>query len=58
VGKLFIPCDFIVIEMEEDSYISIIPRRPFWAIAGAMIDVKHGKLSLQVGDENVEFHLP
>jgi len=25
---------------------------------GAMIDVKNGKLSLQVGDEKVEFSLP
>ena len=32
--------------------------QPFLAIAGAMIDVKNGKLSLQVGDEKVEFCLP
>ena len=56
--KFFIPCDFVVIETEEDSCIPIIFGRPFLATAGAMIDVKNGKLSLQVGDEKVEFSLP
>ena len=55
VGKLFITCDFIVMEMEEDSRISIIIGRPFLAIARAMNDVKNGTLSLQAGDEMVEF---
>ena len=45
-------------EMEEDSRIPIILGRPFLATAGVMIDVKNGKLSLQVGDEKVEFSLP
>jgi len=58
VGKFFIPCDFVVMEMEEDSRIPIILGRPFLATAGAMIDVKNGKLTLQVGDEKVEFSLP
>jgi len=58
VGKFFIPCDFVVIGMEEDSYIPIILGRPFLATAEAMKDVKSDKLSLQVGDEKVEFSLP
>ena len=45
-------------EMEEDSRIPIILGRPFLATAGAMIDVKNDKLSLQVGDKKVEFSLP
>ena len=45
-------------EMEEDSRVPIILGRPFLATAGAMTDVKNGKLSLQVGDEKVEFSLP
>ena len=44
--------------MEEDSCIPIILGRPFLATAGAMIDVKNEKLSIQVGDEKVEFCLP
>jgi len=31
VGKFFIPCDFIVMEMEQDSRIPIILGRPFLA---------------------------
>jgi len=46
VGKFFSPCDFIIMEMEEDSRIPIILGRHFSATAGAMIDVKIGKLSL------------
>ena len=58
MGKFFILCDFVVMEMEDDSRIPIILRRSFLATAGAMINVKNGKLSLQVGDEKVEFCLP
>ena len=58
VEKFFIPCDLVVMEMEEDSRIPIILGRPFLATAGAMIEVRNGKLSLQVGDEKVEFRLP
>ena len=42
VGKFFIPCDFVVMEMEEDSCIPIILRRPFLATMGGMINVKNG----------------
>jgi len=45
-------------EKEEESHIPIILGKPFLATAGAMIDVKNDKLSLQVGDEKVEFNLP
>ena len=46
VGKFFIPCDFVVLEIEEDSRIPVILGRPFLATARAMIDVKNGRLSL------------
>jgi len=46
VGKFFVPCDFVVMEMEEDSCIPIILARPFLGTTGAMIDVKNGKFSL------------
>ena len=45
VSKFFIPFDFVVIEMDEDSRIPIILRGPFLAVAEAMIDVKYGMLS-------------
>ncbi|KAJ9541425.1 hypothetical protein OSB04_027931 [Centaurea solstitialis] len=43
--------------MIEDANTPIILGRPFLATAGAIIDVKHGKLSLNVGKEKVEFEL-
>ncbi|XP_074314068.1 uncharacterized protein LOC141649272 [Silene latifolia] len=57
VGKLEFPCDFYVMDIPEDSNIPIILRRPCLATGGAMIDVKNGKLFLQVGEEKVEFSL-
>ncbi|KAJ8748438.1 hypothetical protein K2173_003333 [Erythroxylum novogranatense] len=57
VGSLFIPVDFVVLEMEEDINIPIILGRPFLATAGAIIDVKNGKMTLRVGEEEIEFNL-
>eukprot|EP00257_Ricinus_communis_P020449 XP_015579679.1 DNA damage-inducible protein 1-like [Ricinus communis] len=57
VGKFFIPCDFMVMEMEEDTQVPIILGRPFLATAGATIDMKNGKITFEVGDEKVEYSL-
>ncbi|XP_063936277.1 uncharacterized protein LOC135147287 [Daucus carota subsp. sativus] len=57
VDKFVIPCDFVILEMNEDVEIPIILGRPFLATAGASIDVKAGKLALNVGEEKVEFDL-
>ncbi|XP_021765666.1 uncharacterized protein LOC110730162 [Chenopodium quinoa] len=50
VGKFFIPCDFVVIEMEEDAHVPIILGRPFLATAGAIIDMMNGRITFEVGD--------
>jgi hypothetical protein len=55
VEKLFIPIDFIVCDMKEDPYIPIIIGRLFLITAGAKIDVKCEKNSLNFGMEKVEF---
>ncbi|XP_074265491.1 uncharacterized protein LOC141587926 [Silene latifolia] len=57
VGKLVIPYDFYVMDIPEDSKIPIILGRPCLATGGAMIDVKNWKLSLQVGEDKMEFSL-
>ncbi|XP_021733004.1 uncharacterized protein LOC110699798 [Chenopodium quinoa] len=57
VGKFFIPCDFVVMEMEEDVNVPIILGRPFLATAGAIIDMKNGKITFEVGDEKLEYSL-
>jgi len=53
VGKIYIPTDFVVEDIEEDSQIPILLGRPFLANVGAVIDVKNGKLAFHVGDEKV-----
>ena len=55
VGDYFVLGDFIILEMEEDRHIPIILGRPFLATAGAIIDVKRGKILLEIGEEKVEF---
>ncbi|XP_021731334.1 uncharacterized protein LOC110698244 [Chenopodium quinoa] len=57
VGKFFIPYDFVVMEMEEDAYVPVILGRPFLATAGAIIDMKNGKITFEVGDEKIEYSL-
>ncbi|XP_056685819.1 uncharacterized protein [Spinacia oleracea] len=57
VGKFYIPVDFVVLDMEEDSQIPIILGRPFLCTAGAVIDVKSGSLTLSVGDDTDTFNL-
>ncbi|XP_021863395.2 uncharacterized protein [Spinacia oleracea] len=57
IGKFFIPVDFVVLEMEEDPNVPIILGRPFLATAGAIIDVRGGRLSLSVGMRKLSFNL-
>ncbi|XP_021717990.1 uncharacterized protein LOC110685773 [Chenopodium quinoa] len=57
VGKFFIPCDFVVMEMEEYVNVPIILGRLFLATAGAIIDMKKGKITFEVGDEKLEYSL-
>ncbi|XP_074323335.1 uncharacterized protein LOC141695972 [Apium graveolens] len=57
VGKFYIPVDFVVLDMEEDSQIRIILDMPFLCTTGAVIDVKNGTLTLSVGDDKITFTL-
>ena len=41
----------------EDVHTPIILGRPCLVIARALIDVKHGKLSLNVGEDKAKFEL-
>ena len=43
IGQFYIPIDFIIMDIKEDSNIPIILCRPFLATARAIIDVKNGK---------------
>ncbi|XP_074288251.1 uncharacterized protein LOC141613417 [Silene latifolia] len=57
IGKFFILVDFIVLDMAEDTQIPIILDRPLLHTTGAIIDVKQGRLTLEVGDDKVTFNL-
>ncbi|XP_074304146.1 uncharacterized protein LOC141638849 [Silene latifolia] len=58
VGKFFILVDFIVLDIAEDTRTQIILGRPFLCTAEAIIDVKLGRLTLEVGDDVITFSLP
>jgi len=53
----YIPTDFVVVDIEEDYEIPILLGRPFLATAGAVINVKNGKIIFHVGDEKIEFEI-
>nr|GEV71030.1 hypothetical protein [Tanacetum cinerariifolium] len=55
VDKFILPIDFVILDMREDFKIMIILRRPFLAIARAMIDVFNKKITLRVGNKVVIF---
>ena len=57
VGKFIFPMDFVVMDMEEDTQIPLLLRRPFLATGATLIDVKKGELTLRVGEEVVHFNL-
>ncbi|XP_015963062.1 uncharacterized protein LOC107486989 [Arachis duranensis] len=42
VGELFLPADFVILDMEEDANDSIILGRPFLTTRRALIDVERG----------------
>ena len=57
VNKFIFLMDFVVLDMEEDRAVLIILGRPFLTIKQALIDVKNGKLTLRVGEDQVRFNL-
>jgi hypothetical protein len=57
VGQFYIPTYFIIMDIKEDTSTPIILGRSFLATARAIIDVKRGKLTFEVGEEKVEFIL-
>ena len=39
VGKFIFPLDFVVMDMEEDTQVPLLLRRPFRATGATLIDV-------------------
>jgi len=57
VGDFYVPIDFVILDMAEDSRTQIILSRPFLATARCKTDVKEGKLTFDVGEHHAEFDL-
>ncbi|CAA7054032.1 unnamed protein product [Microthlaspi erraticum] len=57
IGKCFIPADFVVLELDQEPRDPLILGRPFLATAGAIIDVKGGKIDLHLGDLVMKFQI-
>ena len=58
LGNSVIPCDFVVLDVDESSQAPVILGRPFLATAGAVIDVRAGIISFQLCGERVDFCSP
>ncbi|XP_031090972.1 uncharacterized protein LOC115995968 [Ipomoea triloba] len=57
IDQYFIPGDFVILDIEEDTKVPIILGRPFLATARAIIDVKRGKLVMEVTEHKIEFDI-
>ncbi|XP_017970443.1 PREDICTED: uncharacterized protein LOC108660694 [Theobroma cacao] len=57
VRHMYILVDFIVLEMEDDVEIPLILGPPLLATTRVIIDVKNGKITFKVGEEEVVFNL-
>ena len=57
IGKLVVPCDFVIVDIPKDVKTPIILRRPCLTTASTLIDAARGKLVMSVGVEKVEFSI-
>ena len=57
VGHVFVPCDFVVMDMEEDPITPLILGREALKTMGAVINCKSNTITLEVANEKVTFEL-
>ena len=57
IGKYYVPIDFVVVDMEENSNIPLILGRSFLNTARAVIDVYEGTISFKIGEETIKFRV-
>lgn len=53
VEKFIFPVDFMILNMDEDIEVPLILKSPFFTTARAIIFIGDGKLTLQVGNEEL-----
>ena len=51
VGKLIVPCDFVIMDIHEDAKTPIILGGPCLATASTLIDLAKGRLVRSVGED-------
>ncbi|XP_075515785.1 uncharacterized protein LOC142550597 [Primulina tabacum] len=54
IDKLRLLADFVVLDMGNSQNVRAILGRPFLATAGAVIDLRKEKLTMEVDGQNVE----
>jgi hypothetical protein len=57
VGQNFVPIDFVIVEMEDDSHTPLLLGRSFLNTAKAIIDVHGGKISFIIDGDKVIFNV-
>lgn len=57
VDKFIFPAEFVVVDINQDKDMSLILGRPFIATGQTLIDVKEGKITLTVQDDEVMFNV-
>ena len=57
MGNTTVPVDFGVPELEDEPKDLLILGRPFLCTADAIIDVRNGRIDLQLGDIMMKFEM-
>ncbi|XP_073045967.1 uncharacterized protein [Primulina eburnea] len=57
IDKFKVLAEFVVLDMENSQSVHVILERPLLAAVGAIIDVKRGKLTMEVEGQMVEIKL-
>ncbi|XP_028201876.1 uncharacterized protein LOC114386069 [Glycine soja] len=57
VKHLIFPADFVVMDIEEDTYIPLILGHPFMASASCAVDMGKKKLEMGIEDQKISFEL-
>ncbi|XP_038877155.1 uncharacterized protein LOC120069461 [Benincasa hispida] len=57
MDKFIFPTDFIILDYEADTKVTIILGRPFLATGRVLIDVKKGELTIGVDNQQAKFNV-
>ena len=57
VKHLIFPTDFVVMDIEEDTYIPLILGRPFMVTASCVADMGKKKLEMGIEEQKISFEL-